>query len=46
MTEPTGATLPSPGQGRDGVGSVVNTGPQASASAGREWPLWEVFVRS
>lgn len=41
-----GKRLPSPGQGRDGEGSVVNNGLQAGASAGREWPLWEVFVRS
>ena len=42
----SGAPLPSPGEGRDGVGASVNTGPRAMASAGREWPLWEVFVRS
>lgn len=41
----TGKTLPSPGQGRDGVGSNPS-GPKASAAAGREWPLWEVFIRS
>jgi ring-1,2-phenylacetyl-CoA epoxidase subunit PaaB len=46
MKESTGATLPSPGEGRDGVGASVNTGPRATASEGREWPLWEVFVRS
>ena len=46
MTESTGAPLPSPGEGRDGVGSSVNPGPRATDSAGREWPLWEVFVRS
>ena len=46
MNESTGATVPSPGEGRDGVGSSVITGPGAMASAGREWPLWEVFVRS
>ena len=46
MTTPLGATLPSPGEGRDGVGSSVNTADPAMASAGREWPLWEVFVRS
>ena len=40
-----GAALPSPGQGRDGVGSGLLR-PSAMASAGREWPLWEVFVRS
>ena len=45
MSESTGATLPSPG-GRDGVGSSVNPRPRGTASAGREWPLWEVFVRS
>ena len=43
MTDSTGATLPSPGDGRSGVGSSLDTGPH---SAGREWPLWEVFVRS
>jgi ring-1,2-phenylacetyl-CoA epoxidase subunit PaaB len=37
---------PSPGQGRDGEGSGVHSGPKASAKALREWPLWEVFVRS
>src|SRR5512133_1197688 len=41
-----GVHLPSPGQGRDGEGSSVNSGPRAAASAGREWPLWEVFIRS
>ena len=46
MTESTRATLPSPGEGRDGVGSSIDTGPRATASAGREWPLWEVFIRS
>jgi ring-1,2-phenylacetyl-CoA epoxidase subunit PaaB len=43
MTNSTGATLPSSGEGRNAVGSSVDTGPR---SAGREWPLWEVFVRS
>ena len=37
--------LPSPGQGRDGEGSGPLR-PQATGSAGAEWPLWEVFVRS
>lgn len=37
--------LPSPGQGRDGEGSGSSR-PQATGSAGAEWPLWEVFVRS
>ena len=46
MTKDGGTTLPSPGQARDGVGSSVHHGPRATASAGREWPLWEVFVRS
>ena len=46
MTTPPRATLPSPGQGRDGVGAIVNTAGTATASEGREWPLWEVFVRS
>ena len=40
-----GMRAPSPGQGRDGVGSS-QLGPAAMASTGREWPLWEVFVRS
>ncbi|PNG55689.1 1,2-phenylacetyl-CoA monooxygenase, subunit B [Variovorax sp. WDL1] len=38
-------TLPSPGEGEVGVGSSTEA-PKATASAGREWPLWEVFVRS
>ena len=39
----TRETLPSPGQGRDGEGS----GPvRPQVTAGAEWPLWEVFVRS
>jgi ring-1,2-phenylacetyl-CoA epoxidase subunit PaaB len=38
-------TLPSPGQGRDREGSGL-VRPQATGSAGAEWPLWEVFVRS
>ncbi len=38
--------LPSPGQGRVGQGSSVNTALGPFASAGREWPLWEVFIRS
>ena len=42
----TGATLPSPDEGRERVGSSVDTAGPATASAGREWPLWEVFVRS
>ena len=37
--------VPSPGQGRDGEGSGSSR-PQATGSAGAEWPLWEVFVRS
>jgi ring-1,2-phenylacetyl-CoA epoxidase subunit PaaB len=41
-----GAALPSPGQGRDGEGLSVNAAPGPFASGGREWPLWEVFVRS
>ena len=36
---------PSPGQGRVGEGSG-QVRPTASAPEGREWPLWEVFVRS
>lgn len=46
MSESPDATSPSAGEGSDGVGASVNTGPLAAASAGREWPLWEVFVRS
>ena len=42
----TGATLPSPDEGRERVGSSVDTAGPATASTGREWPLWEVFVRS
>lgn len=38
-------TTPSPGQGRAGEGSSTSR-PPAEASAGREWPLWEVFIRS
>jgi len=36
---------PSPGGGRGGEGESPLR-PPASASAGREWPLWEVFIRS
>ena len=46
MTEQAGATLPAPGEGRDTVGSSVDTDAAATASTEREWPLWEVFVRS
>ena len=41
----TTLSSPSPGQGRDGEGSGL-VRPKAIAAAGREWPLWEVFVRS
>ncbi len=37
---------PSPGEGRDGEGSSVKPVPMAIPQALREWPLWEVFVRS
>ena len=37
--------MPSPGQGMDGAGSSP-VRPPATASEGREWPLWEVFVRT
>jgi ring-1,2-phenylacetyl-CoA epoxidase subunit PaaB len=37
--------LPSPGEGRAGAGSGTEA-PKAAAAPGREWPLWEVFVRS
>ena len=43
---PPSAVKPSPGEGRVGEGSNVKPGPQASAKALRDWPLWEVFVRS
>ena len=46
MTDHPGPTLPSPGEQRVGVGSSVDTAQPATASAGREWPLWEVFIRS
>ena len=39
MNTPAGKPVPSP----EGSGQ---TGPGASASAGRDWPLWEVFGRS
>jgi ring-1,2-phenylacetyl-CoA epoxidase subunit PaaB len=39
----TSAT-PAPGGGRVGEGESVK--PQATPQALREWPLWEVFVRS
>lgn len=45
MNTQAGKPVPSPEQGRDGEGSG-QTGPRASASAGGDWPLWEVFVRS
>ena len=40
-----GNGTPSPGQGRVGEGSSPLP-PRAAGSAGPEWPLWEVFVRS
>ena len=45
MTDDVGTTLPSPGKERDGEG-LGTLRPTATASAGREWPLWEVFIRS
>ncbi|GAA4347940.1 hypothetical protein GCM10023165_33210 [Variovorax defluvii] len=45
MSSDQSSTLPSPGEGRVGVGSST-VQPKATAAAGREWPLWEVFVRS
>ncbi len=46
MSEPTEMDKPSPGQGRDGVGSSVKPGPhRPGAKALRDWPLWEVFLR-
>ena len=45
-TKDTGLPLPSPGEGRDGVGSSVNKPQRATTPARREWPLWEIFIRS
>ena len=45
MNTKAGKPVPSPEQGRDGEGSGPKR-PTASASAGRDWPLWEVFLRS
>ena len=45
MSAETGKPLPFLEQGTDGGGSGQKV-PAASASAGRDWPLWEVFVRS
>jgi len=45
MSSDKQGALPSPGEERVGVVSSTAQ-PQATASAGREWPLWEVFVRS
>jgi len=45
MSASDNAGSPSPGQGRAGEGSGPSQ-PQAIGSAGAEWPLWEVFVRS
>ena len=46
MSKPGAEGSPSPGKGRDGEGSGVKPGLQASAKELRDWPLWEVFVRS
>lgn len=46
MSEPTAEGSPAPGQGRDGEKSGVKPGLQTNAKALRDWPLWEVFVRS
>lgn len=46
ITNDAGKTLPSPGKGRDGEGSSVNTAHGPFAPERREWPLWEVFLRS
>ena len=40
------AVKPSPGEGRVGAGSSVKPGQRPVAKALRDWPLWEVFVRS
>ena len=40
------AGKPSPGEGRVGAGSSVKAGQAPGAKALRDWPLWEVFVRS
>ena len=42
----TTATSPSPVQERDGEGSGHRMAQGAAPQALREWPLWEVFVRS
>src|SRR3982751_783048 len=44
-SENAGEQSPTPGEGRDGVGSSVNR-TAASGPERAEWPLWEVFVRS
>lgn len=44
--EDAGQALSSPGKARNGAGPGAPSGPQAIASAGGEWPLWEVFIRS
>jgi ring-1,2-phenylacetyl-CoA epoxidase subunit PaaB len=45
MSSTNDSGKPSPGEGRVGEGSSPLR-PPATASDGREWPLWEVFVRS
>jgi len=40
------AGKPSPGEGRVGEGPGVQAGQGPGAKALRDWPLWEVFVRS
>ncbi len=45
MNTTAGKPVPSPEQARVGEGTGQK-GPGASASAGHDWPLWEVFVRS
>jgi len=45
MNPQSGQLALSPEQGRIGDGSSQK-GPTVNAPAGRDWPLWEVFVRS
>ena len=40
------AGKPSPGEGRVGEGPGVQAGQGPGAKALRDWPLWEVFIRS
>ena len=46
MSTDTGSHSTSPGEGRHGEVSNVNTAQKAIKREAAEWPLWEVFVRS